>query len=173
LSPWGSPPENREDDPLSRKPTLLFVMASVLVAVMALGSVAGAQATGSADLALSKSVKPKVVTVGDKQTFTVKISNLRGDTARNVVMKDQLPTNKVRFIRASTSRHVPGSCSASGGVVTCELGKLRKGQTVTVKILVKNVEAGRYTNRASVNHTTTELDASDNRDAAQGRSTRD
>jgi uncharacterized repeat protein (TIGR01451 family) len=173
LSPWGSPPENREDDPLSRKPTLLFVMASVLVAVMALGSVAGAQATGSADLALSKSVKPKVVTVGDKQTFTVKISNLRGDTARNVVMKDQLPTNKVRFIRASTSRHVPGSCSASRGVVTCELGKLRKGQTVTVKILVKNVEAGRYTNRASVNHTTTELDASDNRDAAQGRSTRD
>jgi uncharacterized repeat protein (TIGR01451 family) len=172
LSPWGSPPENREDDPLSRKPTLLFVMASVLVAVMALGSVAGAQATGSADLALSKSVKPKVVTVGDKQTFTVKISNLRGDTARNVVMKDQLP-NKVRFIRASTSRHVPGSCSASRGVVTCELGKLRKGQTVTVKILVKNVEAGRYTNRASVNHTTTELDASDNRDAAQGRSTRD
>jgi uncharacterized repeat protein (TIGR01451 family) len=172
LSPWGSPPENREDDPLSRKPTLLFVMASVLVAVMALGSVAGAQATGSADLALSKSVKPKVVTVGDKQTFTVKISNLRGDTARNVVMKDPLP-DKVRFIRASTSRHVPGSCSASRGVVTCELGNLRKGQTVTVKILVKNVEAGRYTNRASVTHTTTELDASDNRDAAQGRSTRD
>jgi hypothetical protein len=42
-----------------------------------------------------------------------------------------------------------------------------------VKIKVKNVDAGRYVNRASVSHATNELDGSDNRDGARGRSSRD
>jgi uncharacterized repeat protein (TIGR01451 family) len=149
------------------------LLAAMAVAVLALGGAAWAQPTASADLSVTKTIKPKVVTVGDKQTFTVKITNQRRDTARDVVMTDPLPTNKVRFIRASTSRKVPGSCSASGGVVTCDLGNLRVDRTVTVKIKVKNVDAGKYVNRASVTHSTNELDASDNRDGVRGRSTRD
>lgn len=146
-------------------------MACTVVAMMALGGVALAQPTGSADLSVTKTVKPRVVTVGDNQTFVIKITNQRGDTARDVVMTDPLP-DKVRFIRASTSRKRPGSCGARAGTVTCDLGNLRRDQTVTVKIVVKNVEAGRYTNRASVTHTTTELQASDNHDGARARSTR-
>lgn len=155
---------------MGRKPTLLLAMASMVVAVLALGGGAWAQATG-ADLAVTKTVKPKVVTVGDNQTFTVKVTNQRGDRARGVEMTDPLP-DEVRFVRASTSRHRPGSCDAQAGTVTCNLGRLGEDKTVTVKIVVRNVEAGRYTNRAFVTHNTDELQASDNRDGARGRSTR-
>jgi uncharacterized repeat protein (TIGR01451 family) len=149
----------------------LLVGALVATAIFALGGAAQAQPTGSADLSVTKTVKPKVVTVGDNQTFTIKVTNERRDTARDVVMTDPLP-DEVRFIRASTSRDKPGSCSARGGTVTCDLGNLRVDRTVTVKILVKTTEAGRYTNRAFVDHSTTELDASDNRDGARARATR-
>ena len=155
----------------------VLLLAAMAVAVLALGGAAWAQTTASADLSVTKTIKPRGVTVGGNQTFTIKITNRRGDTARDVVMTDPLPTNKVRFIRASTSRRVPGSCSTSvyvqRGVVVCDLGNLRVGRTVTVKILVKNIDAGRYTNRASVSYTTNELDASDNRDGVRARSTRD
>jgi large repetitive protein len=150
----------------------VMLLAAMAVAVLALSGAAWAQTTASADLSVTKTIKPKVVTVGDNQTFTIKITNQRGGTARDVVMTDPLPTNKVRFVRASTSRRVPGSCSASGGVVTCDLGNLRVDRTVTVKILVKNIDAGKYVNRASVSHATNELDRSDNRDGVRARSTR-
>jgi uncharacterized repeat protein (TIGR01451 family) len=150
---------------------LLLGTLMAATVVLVLSGAARAQPTGSADLAVTKTVNPKVVTVGDNQTFTIKVTNERRDTARDVVMTDPLP-NEVRFIRASTSRDKPGSCSARGGTVTCDLGNIRVDRTVTVKILVKTTEVGRYTNRASVTHSTTELDATDNRDGARARATR-
>jgi large repetitive protein len=149
----------------------LLVGTIVVTAMLILGGTARAQPTGSADLSVTKMVKPRVVTVGDNQTFIIKVTNERRDTARDVVMTDPLP-DEVRFIRASTSRDKPGSCSARAGTVTCDLGNLRVDRTVTVKIYVKNTEAGRYTNRASVTHSTVELDASDNHDRARARATR-
>jgi hypothetical protein len=65
-----------------------------------------------------------------------------------VTMEDPLPT-KVRFVRASTSRHVPGSCGLEPvRTVVCDLGTLVAGKTVTVWIVVRNVETGNYINRA-------------------------
>lgn len=156
---------------MGRATRVWAVALLVATAILVVSSAAQAQPTGSADLSVTKSVKPRVVTVGDNQTFVIKVTNQRRDTARDVVMTDRLP-DEVRFIRARTSRDRPGSCSARGGTVTCDLGNLRVDRTVTVKILVKNTEAGRYTNRVSVDHSTTKLDASDNRDAARARATR-
>jgi uncharacterized repeat protein (TIGR01451 family) len=155
---------------VGRKPTLLLVTAGIMVAVLALGGAAWAQAAG-ADLAVTKTVKPKVVAVGDNQTFTVKVTNQRGIRAKGVELTDDLP-DEVRFVRASTSRHRPGSCDAQAGTVTCNLGRLGEDKSVTVKIVVRNVEAGRYVNRATVEHRTDELQASDNQDGARGRGTR-
>ena len=62
-------------------------------------------------------------------------------------MRDPLP-REVRFLRASTSRAVPGSCGIEDRVVECRLGKLRADRTVTVKIYVRPVVAGSYVNRA-------------------------
>jgi hypothetical protein len=91
--------------------------------------------------------------------------------AEGVRMKDPLPS-KVRFIRASTSREVPGSCGIEDRVVKCRLGTLRPDRTVTVKIYVKPVVAGSYTNRAYVSYSSPsaralEADTSDNSDAAR------
>jgi uncharacterized repeat protein (TIGR01451 family) len=150
---------------------VLVLAAALAVAALAAFGAGSAQAQDeetSADLVATKTVKPKQVTVGDKQAFTIKVTNERGGTAREVTMTDRLP-NQVKFIRASTSRQVPGSCGLVERTVTCELGDLEVGQTVTVKIFVKTTQAGRYTNQAFVTHTTTELEESDNQDSARSR----
>jgi uncharacterized repeat protein (TIGR01451 family) len=150
----------------------LLLAATFAVAAVATfgGDSARAQVERSADLTVTKTVQPREVTVGDRQTFTIKVTNARGNTARDVHMTDRLP-DQVRFIRASTSRQVPGSCGRVRQIVTCDLGNLRVGQTVTVQIFVEATQAGRYTNRAFVNHSTTELDHPDNRDEVRARAT--
>ena len=150
---------------------LAGVLAATAALLMAFGGTAGAQTAQGPDLALKKTVYPKAVQVGEKQTFTIRITNEGTRRAEGVRMKDPLPS-KVRFIRATTSREVPGSCGIEDRVVTCRLGTLRVDKTVTVKIYVKPVVAGSYTNRAYVSYSSPttralESDTSDNSDAAR------
>jgi len=119
--------------------------AALLVALG--GGAAGAQEARSVDLVVKKTVSPKSVQVGERQVFTVKITNEGSTRARGVRMTDPLP-REVRFLRASTSREVPGSCGIDDRVVECRLGKLRADRTVTVKIYVRPVVADSYVNRA-------------------------
>ena len=149
------------------------MMAGALAAVSALlvvlgGGVAGAQEARFVDLDVDKTVHPRTVQVGERQTFTVKITNDGTTRAEGVRMRDPMPS-EVRFIRASTSREVPGSCGIEDRVVTCRLVTLRADRTVTVKIHVKPVVAGSYTNRAFASFDNTgarEGDASSYSDAA-------
>jgi uncharacterized repeat protein (TIGR01451 family) len=104
------------------------------------------------DLDVDKTVHPKTVQVGDCQTFTIRIINHGSTRAERVRMRDPLPS-KVRFIRASTSREVPGTCGIEVRVVTCRLGTLRADRTVTITIYVRPVVAGSYTNRVYVSFT--------------------
>jgi uncharacterized repeat protein (TIGR01451 family) len=155
---------------------LLGAAFALVGVVMALGGTARAQDVGTdhlaSDLHITKSVKPKSVPVGTKQTFVIKVVNERGDRARGVVMQDQLP-NRVKFVRASTTLRDPGICGKSGRTVTCNLGSLRVGQSVTIQIFVKPVRTGKYVNRAFVEQTgTAELQAVDNLDRAKARGTR-
>ena len=122
------------------------IAAAALLAVLG-GDTAGAQEARSVDLDVDKSVSPRTVQVGERQVFTVKITNWGSTRARGVRMRDPLPS-AVRFIRAETSREVPGSCSIEDRVVRCRLGTLRPDRTVTVKIYVRPVVAGSYVNRA-------------------------
>lgn len=148
------------------------LMALLVSAMVSPGGTARAQTTQGVDLHIRKSVSPKQVSVGERQTFTINVTNQGDHRARNVTMKDPLPA-KVRFIRASTSRQVPGSCALEPvRTVVCDLGTLRTSNTVTVKIYVKTVEAGAYTNRASVTYGSStaralESDTSDNSDGAK------
>lgn len=148
----------------------LLAAALAAVAVAAFGA-SDAQAAGA--LSISKSIKPKVVTVGDNQTYTINITNNTGARATDVEMRDPLPRN-VRFIRASTSLHRPGSCGAKAGTVTCDLGNLSNGEKVTIKIYVKTTEAGRYKNTAYVSHTDAQLGATpQNSDSARHRAVKE
>jgi uncharacterized repeat protein (TIGR01451 family) len=129
--------------------SLAAALAATLLALMVLTGPAQTQTTqGVVDLTVRKSVSPEVVVVGEKQTFTIKVTNEGNRLARNLTMEDPLPA-KVRFVKASTSRHVPGSCGlAPVRTVVCHLGTLGAGKTVTIWIVVRNVEPGNYTNRA-------------------------
>jgi uncharacterized repeat protein (TIGR01451 family) len=148
----------------------VFALVAVVVASFAGGTARAEVGTDhlAADLHITKAVKPNSVPVGQTQTFVIKVTNERGDTARGVEVTDSLP-KVVNFVRASTSRHDPGSCGKSGRTVTCDLGNLQVGGSVTVKIFVKPVDPGRYTNRAYVEHTTAELQSVDNIDGARAR----
>ena len=150
---------------------LLAGTLATIATLIAFGSTAGAQTAQGPDLVLKKTVYPKSVQVGELQTFTIRITNEGTARAEGVRMKDPLPS-KVRFIRASTSREVPGSCGIEERVVKCRLGTLRPDRTVTVKIYVKPVVAGSYTNRAYVSYSSPSARAleavtSDNSDAAR------
>lgn len=127
------------------------LMAGTLAAAALLlalgGGTAGAQEGSGADLAVRKTVSPKAARVGETQVFAVEVTNEGSARAEGVRMRDPLPS-KVRFIRASTSREVPGSCGVEDRVVTCRLGTLRADRTVTAKIYVSPVVAGSYNNRA-------------------------
>jgi uncharacterized repeat protein (TIGR01451 family) len=128
--------------------SLAAALAAALLALMVLAGSAQTQTAQGADLTVRKSVSPEVVVVGEKQTFTIKVTNEGNRLARNLTMEDPLPA-KVRFVKASTSRHVPGSCGlAPVRTVVCHLGTLGAGKTVTIWIVVRNVEPGNYTNRA-------------------------
>ena len=138
------------------------------------GGASQAQTARGVDLVVDKTIQPRSVQVGERQTFTITVTNEGTRRARAVRMTDPLPT-AVRFIRASTSRQVPGSCGIDEQrTVVCRLGALRPDRTVTVRIFVRTREAGRYTNRASVSYRNSdalELDFSDNRDGARARVT--
>ena len=150
------------------------LVALVAAAAVNLGGTAQAQVgtlAEDADLKVTKTVKPKFVKVGSQQTFKIVVTNERGATARGVVLTDPLP-KQVNFVKAQTSRRVPGSCGKNGRVVTCDLGDLRRGNSVTVKIFVKPVDPGSYKNTAYVEHRTAELQSGDNSDRATARAGR-
>jgi uncharacterized repeat protein (TIGR01451 family) len=148
-----------------------LALATAVVAALAFGGRA-ANAAAGADLHITKTVSPKSVTVGQNQTFTIVVKNQSATNATNVKVTDPLPTTFVRFVRASTSLRKPGSCGETRGTVECQLGTLQGGEKVTIKIIVKSVKAGTYTNRAFVNQKSSELDASDNFDRAGASATR-
>jgi uncharacterized repeat protein (TIGR01451 family) len=138
-----------------RKKTIVTAMLTLALALCG-GTALGATPPETAgargvDLDVRKTVRPGAVKVGELQTFTVKVTNDGARRAEGVRMTDPLPS-EVRFVRASTSRHVPGSCDLDDRIVVCRLGGLRPDQTVAVKIGVRPVVAGSYTNRAYAGH---------------------
>lgn len=153
-----------------RTVSLVFAVALAAAALaVTLSGAAAAQQARAVALDVDKTVSPRTVRVGDLQVFTVRVTNHGSTRAEAVRMRDPLPS-KVRFVRASTSRHVPGSCGIRDRVVTCRLGTLRADRSVTVKIRVRPVVAGSYTNRAFAsfdNSTSRGLGAPEASDAAR------
>jgi hypothetical protein len=90
----------------------LLLGACVATVMLVLVSAASAQPTGSAHLSVTKTGKPRVIT-GENQTFTIRVTNQRGDTARDVVMRNplleevsQIPAGPVAEL-ASVERSAP------------------------------------------------------------------
>ncbi|MDQ8739411.1 DUF11 domain-containing protein [Paenibacillus sp. LHD-38] len=99
-----------------------------------------------ADLAVTKTDTPDPVFVGSPLTYNVVVPNNGPSTATGVTLIDTLPAG-VTFISANPSQ---GSCTETGGVVTCSLGTLANGASATVEIVVTPTAAGTTTNTANV-----------------------
>jgi uncharacterized repeat protein (TIGR01451 family) len=111
-----------------------------------------------ADLEISKDDSPDPVTVGDNLTYTITVTNHGPDPATNVVVTDTLPSG-VMFVNAS-----PG-CVHSAGVVTCNLGNIPAGGSVTITIVVTVTAPGTISNTATVTSDTLDPNTANNSDA--------
>ncbi len=114
-----------------------------------------------ADLSITKQDSPDPVTVGQNLTYTLEVSNAGPSAASNVQVVDTLPSG-VTFVSAVPSQ---GTCSQAGGVVTCSLGTVNAGQSVTITIVVQPTTAGTLNNSATVSSTT--LDPTPGNNSAQ------
>lgn len=110
----------------------------------------------SADVGVTQTASPDPVKVGEKISFNVRASNAGPTEASGVVITDTLPAN-VQLVDATWSGEQTshfGTCSGSGGTVTCDVGNLDApgggNSYADAVITVVPKQTGTLTNRATV-----------------------
>ena len=97
-------------------------------------------------------------------SYSLTVTNNGPDTATNVVVADPAPAG-IQYVSATPSQ---GTCSVSAALVTCQLGTLSVGQTVTIAIKGKATAVGTHVNTATVTGDGgRETNPADNTDSAQ------
>ncbi len=96
----------------------------------ATGSVLIQDNDSGADLSVALTINPMSATVGEVISYTMTIDNAGPDNALSVESVLDL-TGSAAFIDATPSQ---GSCAHAGGMVTCTLGDINMGTTVTVVV---------------------------------------
>jgi uncharacterized repeat protein (TIGR01451 family) len=99
--------------------------------------------TPVADLEVDKT-GPPTATLGSSFPYVVTVTNHGPSDATGVVITDTLPPN-VTFLSSS-----PVSCPPSAGVMTCAVGPLTAGSSVSLTINVQAAAVGTAVNRADV-----------------------
>ena len=119
--------------------------------------------TSSADVAIVKSVVPATTPPGRKVTYTLVVTNNGPSTAKAVQVVDPLPAG-MTFVSAT-----PATCGLDFTTVTCSLGDLAKGQSVTIT-LVSGIPLAlankTRTNEATVSSPTPDTNLANNKDSA-------
>ena len=118
-----------------------FPKASPLQATLNGGTDAFLSKLGpTVSLAVTETVTPNPVGVGNSVTFTYTISN-QGDLTTGIIFTDVISSAGATFVSANSS---PGqtSCPATGGTVTCTVGTLNGGATATVTVVLTPTQAG-------------------------------
>jgi uncharacterized repeat protein (TIGR01451 family) len=103
--------------------------------------------TGSdvADVAVTMTGTDTVLQ-GSNITYTATVTNNGTDTATNVLFTDPLPSD-LAFVSASTTQ---GSCSQSGGTISCPIGTLANGVSATITIVATALTPDLISDTASV-----------------------
>ena len=109
------------------------------------------------DLAITKADSPDPVSVGGLLTYTLTVTNTKGDTASNVVVTDSLPS-AVTFVSVSSTK---GSCSGTNPII-CSIGTVAFNELVSIMIVVRPNNPGTITNTAVVTGRENEHDPSNN-----------
>ena len=99
---------------------------------------------------MTKDDSPDPAHVGQNLTYTIVVRNTGPgpDTATGVTVNDQLPKN-AGYGSTTTTK---GSCvlKPSKNIVSCDIGSVASGASVTITIVVKPTSKGTITNSASV-----------------------
>lgn len=103
-----------------------------------------------ADVTVLKTATPEAIARGHQSTFTLTVSNRGPSVARDVRLRDVLPSG-LTFVSVDDNR-----CAESSGTIDCALGDLAVGTPVTLHVTVRAARDGDWTNTATVTTTTPE-----------------
>ena len=99
-----------------------------------------------ADLSVNKTSSPNPVIVNQDLTYTITVTNLGPDPVSDATVIDILP-GSATFVSATPDQ---GSCEHVAGIVTCAIGAMSFGQTVTITIIVTPTVVGDAVNNVTV-----------------------
>jgi uncharacterized repeat protein (TIGR01451 family) len=120
-------------------------------------------AAANADLAVTKTDSPDPASRGGMLTYSAVVTNQGPASATAVQLTDQLSTS-VRFISVTPTA---GSCSQADGIVTCSLGDIGNGGSVTITITVTARRTGTATNTVQVTSSSPDPNHADNTDSEE------
>jgi uncharacterized repeat protein (TIGR01451 family) len=109
------------------------------------------------DLQITKADNPDPDVLGTQVRYLIVVKNNGPDTAHNVQMSDPLPF-QVTFSSVSTTQ---GTCTG-GQLISCQLGTIATGASVTVTVFVKTNQTGLVTNTATTVGTEAETNTANN-----------
>jgi len=105
-------------------------------------------AYAASNLVINQTDNPDPVSAGGNVTYTLSVANSGTTPATGVTLSDTLPAGST-FVSATAPSG--GSCTQSGGVVSCTLPNVPTGGApVNTTIVVTLPTSGAYTNNASV-----------------------
>ena len=113
----------------------------------------------AADLSLRQTASETSVQPGDSFSYALTVTDAGPSTATVVTVTDKLPAG------LKLSGKPSAGCTANGRVVSCAIGRIAPGASVTVLIPVRvdaNYGADAITNRATVESSTPDADRSGN-----------
>jgi uncharacterized repeat protein (TIGR01451 family) len=109
------------------------------------------------DLQITKTDSPDPAVLGKQVRYRIVVKNNGPDTAHNVQMSDPLPF-QVTFSSVTTTQ---GTCTG-GQLISCQLGTIASGASVTVTVFVKTNSTGLVTNTATTVGTEVETNTANN-----------
>ena len=114
------------------------------------GGVAGGGAEPVAELRVTKRATPRRVRVGATIRYRITVVNRGPDTARNVTVSEPGDPAVQRSLALRPSK---GTCR-NRPPRHCDVGALEQGESATIRVRVKTLNAGRFVNRVAVNTST-------------------
>jgi uncharacterized repeat protein (TIGR01451 family) len=120
---------------------------------------------GAPDLVVTETATPDPANISQPLTFHFTVRNIGTAGATGVTLEDAIP-GTMQFVSATPS---VGSCTESGGTVTCDLGDLDAGDSITVDVVVIPWATGPATDGASVRSNEVDANPVDNSDSEDVR----
>src|SRR5205085_1994749 len=96
------------------------------------------------DLAITKTGAPNPATLGKQVTWTMVVTNNGPNGATGVTVADPVPAG-TSFVSVATTQ---GTCTG-GAVVSCQLGNMAVGSSVTITLVTTTTATGTLTNTAT------------------------